>query len=83
MKRILVTGASQGIGASIALAFAGSGSEASIGLVARNEEKLEQVAKECRRLGAEAFVFGCDLTDESAVRDAFTVRKGARRVGFP
>lgn len=49
-KIVLITGASSGIGAGAALHLAGLG--AKLSLVARNTEKLEQIAKQCRSLGS-------------------------------
>ncbi len=66
MPVIVVTGASQGMGRAIAEAFAGE-ADARVALVARNEEKLNQVANACREQGAEAAVFPCDVTDEAQV----------------
>lgn len=64
----VITGASQGIGAAIAEAFAEAyGSEAKLALVARSETKLAEVAERCRTSGATAEVFLCDVTDEAAV----------------
>ncbi len=63
---ILITGASQGIGAAIARTFA----RAKIGplaLVARNKRNLERVAASCRKLGVRAEVFPCDVSDADAV----------------
>ncbi|CAK8677936.1 unnamed protein product [Clavelina lepadiformis] len=50
-KVVLVTGASSGIGAEIARAFAKHQTRLSI--TGRNEENLKKVAEECRKLGAE------------------------------
>ena len=62
---VLITGASSGIGAACARAFAAQG--ARLGLVARSADRLAAVAAECARLGAEAEVFVCDVTDDAAV----------------
>lgn len=68
MPTVLITGASQGIGAAIAGAFAEHfGAEARLALVARTAEKLEAVAARCRAHGAEAEAFVCDVTDDHAV----------------
>ena len=65
---VLITGASQGLGAAIARAFAADyGRTARLSLVARNEARLEAVAQECRQRSAQAAVFACDVTDAAAV----------------
>ena len=82
---VVVTGASQGIGAAIARAFASLGSDAAPGarlaLLARSAGKLEAVAAECRALGAEADGYVCDVTDDAAVGQ--TARAVADRLGTP
>lgn len=64
---VLVTGASQGIGAEIAKTFAREMKGVRLALVARNERKLAQVAKACAAKGAVAECYGCDVSDETAV----------------
>ena len=64
---IVITGASQGIGAAIARAFAKEVKGARLALVARNEKNLRAVAKACTKLGATAEVFPCDVADAAAV----------------
>ena len=65
---VLITGASQGIGEAIALAFAADyGRRARIALVARSADALEAVAERCRQREAAARPFVCDVTDEQAV----------------
>ncbi len=64
---VLITGASQGIGAAIARAFAREGRGVRLALVARSEKNLRAVAKACAKLGAAAEVFPCDVSDEAAV----------------
>ena len=49
-KVIAITGASKGIGAELARQLAAKG--AKLVLAARNEQELESVAGECRKLGA-------------------------------
>ncbi|MEZ4381321.1 MAG: SDR family oxidoreductase [Nannocystaceae bacterium] len=66
MTRVVVTGASQGIGAAIAEAFA-SEADARLVLAARNRENLEAVARRCRARGARTLVHPCDVTDADSV----------------
>ena len=78
---VLITGASQGIGAAIAQTFAAELPGVRLALVARNEKNLRAVAAACRRLGATAELFPCDVTDEVAVKAmAQTVTARFRRV---
>ncbi len=65
---ILLTGASSGIGEALAIAFAKRG--ATIGLLARREEMLNDLARRCEEGGGTARVFSCDVTDAPAVRAA-------------
>ncbi|MDO9711725.1 SDR family oxidoreductase [Paracraurococcus lichenis] len=62
----VITGASSGIGKASALAFARAG--ARLVLAARRAEPLEETARECRQLGAEAIAVVTDVTDEVAVQ---------------
>ncbi|HEY1848899.1 MAG TPA: SDR family oxidoreductase [Opitutaceae bacterium] len=64
---VVVTGASQGIGAAIARAFAGELPGVSLALVARTSSNLASVARDCADLGANPGVFPCDVSDEAAV----------------
>ena len=61
----LVTGASQGIGAAIALRFAKEGYTVAVHSSNRQEsrQKAEQIAQQCRELGAEAACFAADVSD--------------------
>jgi len=78
---IVITGASQGIGAAIAKGFAREAPGARLALVARNEKNLRAVARACTRLGAAAEVFPCDVADASAV--AAMARAVLKRFGPP
>ncbi len=62
---IIVTGSSQGIGRSIAMACARAG--ASVVLVARTEERLRLVADEIHERGGDALAVPTDVTDEAQV----------------
>jgi NAD(P)-dependent dehydrogenase (short-subunit alcohol dehydrogenase family) len=82
MPTVVVTGASQGIGAAVAEAFAAAyGAEARLALVARSEAKLDGVAETCRAHGAAAEVFPCDVTDDAAVEAMAAAVKA--RLGVP
>ena len=61
-KVIAITGASEGIGAALARRVAGK--NVWLALAARNLEKLEAVAAECRARGAEAIAVRCDVAAE-------------------
>ncbi len=80
MPIVLVTGASQGIGAAIAEVFAEAyGTDVTLALVARSEEKLAEVAEQCKVSDATVELFPCDVTDEAAVdamADAVRTRFG-------
>ena len=65
----LITGASTGIGKSIAVAYAAEGAKAV--LASRNSEKLEGVAQEIERAGGTAIVVPVDVTAEDAVVGLF------------
>jgi short-subunit dehydrogenase len=60
-SKILVTGASSGIGAALAPQLAAAG--ATVGIVARRRERLEHVLAECRRHTAGSAMFPVDLGD--------------------
>ena len=68
-RRVLVTGASSGIGRASALALARTG--ASLVLVSRSETALAEVASECVGLGGSAQVVVADVSDAAAVTRAF------------
>jgi NAD(P)-dependent dehydrogenase (short-subunit alcohol dehydrogenase family) len=73
---ILITGASQGIGAAIARTFAAELPGARLALVARSERNLRAVARDCIRSGATVEIFPCDVARESSVKSmARTVTK--------
>ncbi|PAP79583.1 oxidoreductase [Rubrivirga sp. SAORIC476] len=65
MSLVLVTGASRGIGAAVAEAFAARGDR--LALVARDADALAEVARRCAEAGGDARVFVCDVTDGAAV----------------
>jgi NAD(P)-dependent dehydrogenase (short-subunit alcohol dehydrogenase family) len=64
-KNAFVTGASRGIGRSIAVALAGAGAD--VALVARSEHGLAETAADIVALGRKAFVIPADVTSKEAV----------------
>lgn len=64
-KTALITGASKGLGKAMALALSQAG--ASIALVSRDLEKLNNVKQEIESIGGAAYVFAADVSDEEAV----------------
>ncbi len=64
---VLVTGASQGIGAAIARVFAKGIPGVKLALVARSATGLARVARGCKNEDADARTFPCDVSDEAAV----------------
>jgi len=68
-KTIFLTGASSGIGEGLALALAKKG--AILGLVARREELLRELAEKCDKEGGVARSFPADVTDSLSVQQAF------------
>ncbi|MBP2319957.1 thioester reductase-like protein/short-subunit dehydrogenase [Kibdelosporangium banguiense] len=64
-RRILITGASSGIGRATALAVATRGAQ--VLLVARREDELNDVRREIMAAGGSASVYPCDLTDSASV----------------
>ena len=61
-RRIILTGASEGIGRALALALASRG--ARLALAARDRERLESLAQECRARGGEALAVPTDVTNQ-------------------
>jgi 3-oxoacyl-[acyl-carrier protein] reductase len=62
----LITGASQGIGRACALKLAEAG--AAVALAARNQEKLEELAKAISGNGGQAATFAMDVGDEQQIK---------------
>ncbi|RQP23891.1 SDR family oxidoreductase [Piscinibacter terrae] len=61
MNVIVITGASDGIGAEMARQWAGRGKDVALVLAARSVDKLEAVATECKSRGAQVLVQRCDV----------------------
>ena len=64
-RRVLVTGASRGIGRAIALALAQDGFDLGLGYRSRHAE-AETVAEEIRKLGRDAWLLPFDVADREA-----------------
>ena len=67
-KVVFLTGASSGIGEALALAMAKRG--AILGLLARREELLTELAEKCVAVGGKARYFAVDVVDAEAVSQA-------------
>ena len=63
-KAILITGASDGIGAALARTYAAPG--VTLGLLGRDEARLRAVAEDCRARGAEAEILVADVTQRAS-----------------
>jgi short-subunit dehydrogenase len=64
-KRVLITGASSGLGAALARGLAAR--EAVVGLIARRRDRLAEVLADCRRSSPDSAMWVADLGDSSAV----------------
>lgn len=76
-KVALVNGASSGLGASAAVAYAEYGADVII--CARRIEKLEEVKKQIEALGRKCLAVKCDATVEDEIKNA--VQKGIKAFG--
>ncbi|CAG8728151.1 18203_t:CDS:2 [Gigaspora margarita] len=66
-KVILITGASSGIGEAIALEYAKPG--VILGLLGRNEDRLNKVIHQCQDKGAECVMLKMDISDTKALTE--------------
>jgi short-subunit dehydrogenase len=66
-KRVLITGASSGLGAALARQLAAR--EAVVGLIARRRGRLGEVLADCQRTSPGSAMWVADLADTSALRD--------------
>ncbi len=63
---VIITGASAGIGRSLALLLARQGAKVTI--AARRADRLEQLAEECRQVGGQALAIPTDVAEEAQCR---------------
>jgi 3-oxoacyl-[acyl-carrier protein] reductase len=70
-KVCVITGSSSGIGAATARRYAGNGWNVVINC-SRDEAPAQEVAGECRALGAEALVVRADVSDDTQCREMAT-----------
>lgn len=70
IKHILITGASSGIGAALAVNYASKHTgEIRLSLGGRNKKRLEKTARQCFELGASVQTTIVDITNKKAVRE--------------
>ncbi|EKF86263.1 SDR family NAD(P)-dependent oxidoreductase [Methanobacterium formicicum] len=67
-KVAVVTGASGGLGADAAMAYAQNGAD--VALLARRKDRLEALAKEIESTGRKALAVQCDVANEESVENA-------------
>lgn len=67
-KVVVVTGASSGLGADAAIAYAEAGAD--VALLARRVEKLNETKEKIEAVGSKAIAVQCDVTDEENVKVA-------------
>jgi NAD(P)-dependent dehydrogenase (short-subunit alcohol dehydrogenase family) len=68
-KSVIVTGARQGLGKSIALGMAEAGADLVVCDRVTDDGKLDETAKEIEKLGSKTLVLGGDITVEDDVND--------------
>src|ERR671914_1561466 len=66
-RTVIITGASSGIGRAAALKIARAGGVPI--LIARTQEKLDEVKAEIEAAGGSAYVYSCDLSDFDAIEE--------------
>ncbi|MFH1123605.1 MAG: SDR family NAD(P)-dependent oxidoreductase, partial [Pseudomonadota bacterium] len=65
-KSAIVTGASSGLGKTMAMALAGAGAD--VAICARTPEKIEAAAEEIRATGAKALGMSVDVRDVEQIK---------------
>jgi short-subunit dehydrogenase len=74
---VMITGASSGIGRSLAVALAGK--QARVGVVARRQERIDELVREVRAAGGTIEGMTCDISDRESTLSA--IRGLADRLG--
>ncbi|MEX0735171.1 MAG: SDR family oxidoreductase [Steroidobacteraceae bacterium] len=75
-KRVFVTGASSGLGAAVAIAFAKQGADVAINHLPGEEEAAREVANRCQAFSVEALLLQGDVSrDESCRQMACAIEK--------
>ncbi|OFY92326.1 MAG: short chain dehydrogenase [Bacteroidetes bacterium RIFCSPLOWO2_12_FULL_31_6] len=69
-KVVIITGASSGIGEACAITFAKRG--ASVVIAARNQEKLNQVEEQIKKIGVEVLAISCDVSVQKECENLIT-----------
>ena len=69
-KVVVITGASAGVGRATAIEFARHGCD--VGIIARDQQRLDEAAEELRRLGVRARAVSADVSDFAALDAAAT-----------
>ena len=65
-RRLVITGASSGLGRGLAINYAAPG--VSLGLIGRNKPRLDEAAEACRALGAQVETAVIDVADAAAMQ---------------
>jgi NADP-dependent 3-hydroxy acid dehydrogenase YdfG len=77
-RTILITGASSGLGAALALAYAGPG--VALFLSGRNQQRLEDISAQCRGRGASVQLAVLDVADQPAMEAWISAADAARPI---
>ncbi|MCL2748340.1 MAG: SDR family oxidoreductase, partial [Oscillospiraceae bacterium] len=67
-KVVVISGASSGLGAQMAKAYAAQGAD--LALLARRVDRLEALAEEFKAMGRKCIAIKCDVTDSKMVDEA-------------